>query len=403
MISNPVKILQVFSEYSELGGEQLWVDHISGMSGSDFQVSDLRFRSQTWKGPGGPSVLRQCFYLNRNPHAIHRLREEVAWVKPDLILFHNVLPVGSVRIFEEAKKLGLPVVRYIHNFRPFSPSGTLWAGGRVNDSALRGNVWPEIFHGSWEKSPLKTALLGLFQRKLNNQRGLDMVDHWIAVSEFTRERFIEAGVPENRVSTLRHCWNMPPSEPSAPEGDYYLFLGRLVAEKGIHTLFSAWEMLADTMAGEVPRLLIAGLGPEHKRVLKAAAGNPNIECLGFVSGQRKRDLLRGCRGLLAPSIWWEPLGLIVYEAYEVGRPVIAARSGGLIETVTEGSTGYFHKPGDARSLAEAVRRMEEAGPSGRAAMGEAGHAWLLQKACPLKWREDFCKILENTIERFKLP
>ena len=398
-----MRILQVFSEYSNLGGEHLWVDQISKMTGEGFEVSDLRFRSKAWKGARGLSVLQQSLYLNRNPHAINRLVEEVEWTLPDVILFHNVLPVGSVSLYAEARKHGKPIIRYIHNFRPFSPSGTLWVGGRNNDSALRGNVWPEILHGSWEKSRLKTALLSLFQRKLSKPDGLAMVDHWIAVSDFTRERFIEAGVPEERITTLRHCWNLSPLEEPAAEGDYYLFLGRLVAEKGIDTLFTAWDILSKTMKGNTPRLLIAGHGPEQKRVVKAAARNPNIEYVGFVNGQVKRDYLRGCRGLLAPSIWWEPLGLIVYEAYEVEKPVIAARSGGLIETVTEGSTGLFHNPGDGASLAEAVRQMEELGPAARAEIGQAGRLWLQRMASPAQWKDDFRNILNRTIQRYKQP
>lgn len=396
-----IKVLQVFSEYSELGGEQLWVDHVGRLAGKTYEVSDLRFRSRAWKKLGGASVFRQTCYLRRNPHALHRLREEVSWVKPDVILFHNVLPVGSVAIFEEAKNLGIPVVRYIHNFRPFSPSGTMWCGNCVKDASLRGNHWPEIWHGSWENSRVKTAILAYFQRKLNSTQGLELVDHWIAVSEFMRDKFIQAGIPENRISALPHCWTMEPDAVPVEESDYYLFLGRLVTEKGIDTLIAAWNKLAANFQGELPRLLIAGHGQLSPRVKKAASENTNIEYLGYVSGKRKKDLIRGCRALLAPSIWWEPLGLIVHEAYEAKRPVIAARTGGLMETVSEGITGFLHQPGDASQLANAIRRMEAIGVDGRASMGAAGNDWLQRKASPLQWQSKFQEIMQIAIQQSK--
>ena len=396
-----IKILQVFSEYSEVGGEQLWVDHVGWLAGKNYEVNDLRFRSRAWKKVGRPGVFRQILFLNRNPHALHRLREEVSWMKPDVILFHNVLPVCSVSIFEEAKNLGIPIVRYIHNFRPFSPSGTMWTGNKVNDASLRGNVWPEILHGSWEGSRIKTAILAFFQRRLNSRKGLELVDHWIAVSEFMRDKFIEAGIPENRISALPHCWQMGSNSTPAQESDYYLFLGRIVTEKGIDTLITAWKILAGESQNRIPRLMIAGIGPASDRVIKAATDDPNIEYLGYVSGEHKQDLIRGCRALLAPSVWWEPLGLIVHEAYEAKRPMIAARSGGLEETVTEGFTGFLHQPGDASQLANAIRRMEAIGVEGRAKMGAAGYQWLGQKASPELWQDRFYEIIQKAIQQSK--
>jgi glycosyltransferase involved in cell wall biosynthesis len=122
-----------------------------------------------------------------------------------------------------------------------------------------------------------------------------------------------------------------------------------------------------------------------------------VTCVGFVSGGVKRDLVNGCRALIAPSIWWEPLGLIVHEAYNSARPVLAARSGGLTETVTEGVTGFLHQPGDAPGLADDVERAEALGVAGRAEMGRQGLAWLIKNASPEEWRERFVEIVREAV------
>jgi glycosyltransferase involved in cell wall biosynthesis len=102
-----------------------------------------------------------------------------------------------------------------------------------------------------------------------------------------------------------------------------------------------------------------------------------------------------CRGLIAPSVWWEPLGLIVHEAYDAARPVLAASSGGLTETVFNGKTGFLHQPGNAEKLADDVERIEALGVAGRSEMGIAGRKWLLENASPDEWRERFIAIVKE--------
>ena len=395
--ANPrmLSILQVFNQYLEPGGEEVWVDEVARFSGAAFRVDDLRFQSSEWTGRGAPTLIRQARQVWDNPKSRDRLRTAVDNVRPDVLLYHNLIPVGSLGLYDEAQELGLPVVQYIHNFRPFSASGTMWVNGRVNAAGLRGNPWPEVMGRAWERSFLKTFLVASYQSKLVSSGTLDVVRRWIAISEFMRERFIEAGIPADRVVTLRHCWQ-PHAVPD-PErmSGHYLFLGRLVAEKGIFTLLKAWAILEKRLGKACPRLVIAGSGPAEKRVHAMVNRMRSVVCVGFVEGQAKSDLLHGCRALIAPSIWWEPLGLIVYEAYEYGRPVLVSASGGLRETVMEGETGYLHEAGYADALAADVEKMEQLGVEGRVKMGENGRRWLLENASPAEWLERFTEILRQ--------
>jgi glycosyltransferase involved in cell wall biosynthesis len=348
-------------------------------------------------GRGAPSRFKQAGLLWDHPQARERLRYEVADDRPDALLFHNLIPVASLGMYEEARKLELPVIQYIHNFRPFSPSGTLWMRGSVNAAALSGNPWPEVFARAWESSFLRTFVLALYQKRLLRNGHLDVVKRWIAVSDFMRDKFIEGGIPADRVVTLRHCWQANPDFKAAEEGAHYLFLGRLVPEKGIGTLLDAWELLEKRLGPACPRLIIAGSGSEEARTHARANRMNRVTCVGFVTGTLKEDLVRSCRGLVAPSIWWEPLGLIVHEAYDSARPVLAARSGGLTETVIDGVTGYLHHPDDAEQLADDVERLEALGPQGRGEMGQRGREWLVRNASPEEWREKFVAIVREAV------
>ena len=388
-------LLQVFNQYLEPGGEEVWVNQMLRLGGDAFEVTDVRFHSGAWMGRGAPSRLRQAALLWNHPLARQRLRNEIAAKRPDLLLFHNLIPVASLGMYHEARDLDLPVVQYIHNFRPFSPSGTMWLRGKVNDAAMRGNPWPEVFGRSWERSFLRTFLLALYQKQLLKNGNLDVVKRWIAVSDFMRDKFIEGGIPAERVTTLRHCWQTQPQRVNSAEGRHYLFLGRLVPEKGINTLLDAWAILEKRLGQACPQLIIAGSGTDEARMHAKASRMNRVTCVGFVAGVTKDELLKGCRGLLAPSIWWEPLGLIVHEAYDSARPVLAARSGGLTETVLDGVTGYLHDPGEASQLADDVERLEALGATGRAEMGDRGRQWLIDNASPEEWRERFVAILRE--------
>jgi glycosyltransferase involved in cell wall biosynthesis len=239
-------------------------------------------------------------------------------------------------------------------------------------------------------------MLAFHLGRLRDSGWLDTVERWIAVSEFMRDKFVEAGIPESKIVTLRHCWTPTITEPTEEDHGYYLFLGRLVPEKGIDTLLDAWRSLERRLGSACPKLVIAGTGPEESKVRKATVRQGKIEYAGFVSGEAKQRLLTGGRAVLAPSVWWEPLGLIAYEAYDHGKPVIAARSGGLVETVQEGEGGFLHTAGDADSLVEAILKLEESGHTGRVTMGMTGRMWLLQKANPETWKINFEAIIRST-------
>lgn len=123
-----MKILQIFNQYRFRGGEEMWVDGMAELLGDSAELDELRFSSKDWVGENAPSPLKQICLMGNNPASRAALRERVASFKPDVLLFHNLIPVGSFGLFEEAKSLGIPIFYYMHNFRPFSPSGTLWDG-----------------------------------------------------------------------------------------------------------------------------------------------------------------------------------------------------------------------------------------------------------------------------------
>jgi glycosyltransferase involved in cell wall biosynthesis len=129
--------------------------------------------------------------------------------------------------------------------------------------------------------------------------------------------------------------------------DYYLVLSRLVSYKRIDLAISACNLLRK-------KLIVIGRGPESEK-LRALAG-PTVTMLGHVSDAEATRYAGECRALLFPGE--EDFGMALLELAAAGRPTIAYRAGGALETLVEGTTGIFFDSQDVASVADAILRFE---------------------------------------------
>jgi glycosyltransferase involved in cell wall biosynthesis len=136
-------------------------------------------------------------------------------------------------------------------------------------------------------------------------------------------------------------------QPEATQEDYYLVLSRLVPYKRIDLAIEACTRLNR-------RLLIVGDGPDRPRLEKLAG--PSIRFLGRQPDEAVARYAARCRALLFPGE--EDFGMTPLEVNAAGRPVIAFRAGGALETVVEGVTGLFFTQPTTASLARAIEDFE---------------------------------------------
>ena len=160
----------------------------------------------------------------------------------------------------------------------------------------------------------------------------------------------EAGLPADRLRLMPNSVE-PTESHDGPDEGYVLAFGRLVAIKGFELVVDLARRRPDT------RFVIAGDGPERPRLESATRDLGNVEFTGFLGGDVLRPLIRGARVVLVPSLWPEPFGMVVLEAWREGRPVVAARSGALAELVDDGNTGYTFDRGDVTAADGALGRL----------------------------------------------
>ncbi len=130
--------------------------------------------------------------------------------------------------------------------------------------------------------------------------------------------------------------------------DYYLIVSRLYKYKNIDIAIEAFNKLGY-------QLMIIGDGPDRER-LENMAG-PTIKLLGSKSDEVLAEYYSSCRAFVMPQE--EDFGLTPIEAMSFGKPVVALRRGGAIETIIEGETGEFFDDPIPEALADAVRRLNE--------------------------------------------
>jgi glycosyltransferase involved in cell wall biosynthesis/ADP-heptose:LPS heptosyltransferase len=396
MLDPSYRLLQIFNRPLGGGGEELATREIARILSKDPGFDEAIFQSAEWTGPQAPPPWKQAALTFYNPSAMRRLRQAQAKTRAQAWILHNYIPVVSGGVFHEARRQQVPVLQYIHNFRPFSVSSYLWTGRRLDPAHWPANFVREICYGSWQDSQTKTAFLASFLTALHLTRQFRAIKAWVAVSKFMREKFISAGVAPESIFQLYNPWSTRCKDPDSHEGDYYLFLARLIDEKGTKVVVNAWNLLRRLQPDKPPRLIIGGDGPLTDWVKAAAAANPLIEFRGHVSGHEKDVLIQNSRGSIVPSIWWDPLPYVCYEAYDFGKPVLAATSGGLTELVQHGQTGFHHTPGDAEQLARQVLELD-AHPEMRRQMGANGRAWLAANTREEIWKKGFFKIVDYAV------
>lgn len=394
------RILHLFNRYRFFGGEEAAVIRMTAaMRDSGAQVEECFFASEAWDKPGAPPKWQQAFLSLHNPAALERVREMHRHLDSNFWLAHNLLPVLSPSVLREAGKQKNPIALYLHNYRPFSVSGSLWAGDRLAPGGLRKNFLREIVAGAWQDSVPRTAWMALVLHAAHSLGWYRRVDCWIAVSNFVRERFVEGGISREKTHVLAYPFVASPHPPAEAKRGHFLFLGRLTVAKGVRVLLEAWRMVGARLGDAAPKLVIGGEGELQDEVRAAAeASGGSIIYVGNVGGEAKKDLIARSVAMIVPSVWWDPYPTVVYEAFDHATPVLAARSGGLPESVSNNISGLLHEPGDAASLAGHVLQFHH-DPHTAAGMGKAGREWLLKNSGTAFWWDRFAEIAREVQAR----
>lgn len=349
-----MKILLINNNFKPLGGvETVFFNTIEllenkGHTVIPFSVSDNRNVKTAYEK-----------YFIRSNKLIHnyfysfesrlKLRELIKNENPDIAHIHTFIGGVTPSILHELKRNKIPIVVTIHGFKLLCPAHVFINGkGKICEECkgskyykcILNNCSPRgLFHSFLiaSESYLRDFLMPYYK----------LIDHFIFVSQFVRNKFIEINPIISEISDYIYNPTIVFTKSNISES-YYLYFGRLSREKGLITLTSAFRDLKNL------KLLIIGEGELKSKVESFCF--PNIKVLGYKPGEELRNIVSKSYFVIVPSESYETLSMSTVESFAMGKPVIGTNIGALQELIEDNSRGYLFEPGNYRQLSEILLR-----------------------------------------------
>lgn len=311
-------------------------------------------------GVAGPSYLeagflrriagsRDMFFSARNKDSMLRAIDAF---EPDLLHAFAIHVHLSPSILEAAKERGVPVVMSCNDYKHICPNYKLYDGRDVCE-ACKGHKFYNAVLKRCCKGSLVFSTASAIEAYVHEHLKIydRLVDRYLFASTFMLEKTREFW-PRKKVNygVLKNPFDVSQYSPNFG-GDYGLYFGRIIQEKGVDRIVSASE------GGSVP-LKIVGDGPDLEGLKLAARSRnaSNIEFLGPVWGEPLKQILYRSRFVVVPSVWHENFPYVILQAFAAGKPVIGSVRGGIPELVSQ-ERGLLFDPDDPAELRACIDRL----------------------------------------------
>ncbi|MBM1171269.1 glycosyltransferase [Microvirga arabica] len=292
----------------------------------------------------------------------HLVNDLIHAVKPDLVHIHHFIFWGA-ELFELFRRAGVRVVFTLHEYAAIcahfgqmaKPDGRLC---HVSSPGECGQCFPSTGAG---KFFIRTTIL----KTLFNQ-----VDHFVAPSQFLKERYVAWGLPEERITVIENLLDASVMAQSRARLTQAGKSGRQKAKwvfgyfaqinpfKGFDVLLEAVSLLPD----HIRRQVIIRIHGENRHYLNTEFHERTqvllqnakdvVSLMGSYRSEEVIDLMAACDWIVVPSIWWENSPIVMQEARLAARPLIGSNIGGVAEK-TDPSADYLfpaRSPGGLANL-----------------------------------------------------
>ena len=303
----------------------------------------------------------------QSPLLIESYIEFLRLIQPDVIHFHHFHMLGIDLLTITRKTLpGSRIVLTFHEFMAICAANGQMV--RRTDKSLCAEPSGVRCHQCFPNQSPEFFVL----REMWMKKHLKAVDVFTTPSRFMIDHYVRWGIAADRIRNIPNGQadysggSIPKNERS--NRNRFGFFGQMVDNKGVHVIFQAIEHLrASGFTDFVVEIngdnLHYASEPRRKEIngfLEREAQRPSHERNVVMNGSYHVDQLASRMSrvdwCIVPSVWWEIFGLVISEAWMFKRPVIASNVGGMKERIKDEVDGLHFNMGDARSLAEVMRR-----------------------------------------------
>lgn len=269
----------------------------------------------------------------------HILEKYIREINPDIIHTNGIYDISPV-IWQVSKKLGIPVVHTLRDYYLVCNNGNLL---HRDDNKLCDH--PSVICSLYRKFNISISknvdfVTAPSEKTLNLITGFGLFRNSKKETVLNAANFNKA-LLSNIVSWRKH---------KKYEKFEFLYLGAFSEHKGLRWLIDSFKSINN----ENIYLILCGKGPLEDYVKKEAATNNHIIYRGFLKQDDIREVLRNTYMLVCPSLWDEPFGRVVLDAYQMDVPVIGTTYGALPSIIKDKITGIIVDPNDRNSLKNAI-------------------------------------------------
>lgn len=265
-----------------------------------------------------------------NSYAVSKFEAAIRDFKPDIVNTHSLSELPP-QIWPMVKRLGVPLVHTLHDYKSICTKGSMFRAGKACDAQhLRCRL---ISYPHYRSQTSVDAVTGVGTEIL--QRHLDANLFWHVPQHLRRVIWNPIERPA-RIRARRRA---------AGDSIVFGFLGRIEPSKGVDVMVEACRRLPPSGW----RLLVAGRAADGFESYRALAAGLPVHFAGYMERDEFFDKI-DC--LVVPSVWPEAFGRTVSEAYMRGVPVIGSNRAGIAEQIGQARSEWLFPPGDAAALAE---------------------------------------------------
>jgi glycosyltransferase involved in cell wall biosynthesis len=349
-----MKILQINNNFDRVGGaETVFHNTINLLKSHGHEVISFTKKNSLFY-----EVTENNYFIESSKNklkkiywkeAADQIKQIVQNERPNVAHIHNLIGEISFSILPVLKKMKIPVVMTVHDYRLLCPT--------TNFLQKDISICEKCKHGQYHNCiKYNCSPGGLFKSIAvageSYFRDLFIpfskyIDYFIFPSQFIKNKFLEV-FPEiaHRCIKLHNFSQAFYLE--AASKSYFLFIGRLAREKGLYTLIEAFRSFPEQ------KLIIVGGGPNKADIEKIGA--PNIIIAGYKNEAELKKIIMDSFFVIVPSECYENNPMAIIEAYSNGKPVIGTNIGGIPEVIEDGVTGFLFTPKDIIGLSELINK-----------------------------------------------
>jgi glycosyltransferase involved in cell wall biosynthesis len=353
-----MKILLIHNQYKQKGGEDVvFKAESSLLKEKGHTVYEYKISNDNLKTESLFDKIKVGINTIWSVKSYREIKKLIIEIQPDVVHIHNTFPQLSPSIYWAVKSLNIPVVQTLHNYRLTCANGLLYRNSKICEECVKRGKYSALKHKCYRGSFLATLplvimfylhkIIGTYKNK---------VDIYITLTNFAKNMMIESGLPEDKIKVKPNFVNINFNKTIYTDINkrkkQFIFVGRIVKEKGINLLLEAFDQNIEDFD-----LVVIGEGPERENLQRKYRKNKRIKWYGQLNNDEVLEEISKSYSLVMPSKLYETFGMVVIEALSVGTPVIVPNHAGFPDIISPNENGYLFQPNGVTDLALKMKKI----------------------------------------------